>query len=346
MHISDEAIGYIGVAVAVLFFGSFGVPLKTKAVQDANVDPVIFQIYYSISIFASSWIVLSYNHFVFTPYGIAGASLWVPASILSIAAINHLGMSVAVGMWAGVTIVVSFLWGAIAFPHENKVHSIPIAATALFMLVTGILGLSLSNTPYVKNIGRSKSSGNIVGSYKSQPDEGDVSPLLTQSGRYVYINTTVSPNQPKKRPIVGVVCALLLGIMNGSLMVPLHYVPKEAQGIVYIVSFGIGVIIVTPVIALIYFIALRKRPVFHLRVALVPGLITGLIWNIGNFGSIYATLHLNLTIGYPLTQLALVISGLWGLFVFKELSGVRTITMWVISLIVLLGGAALLALFG
>lgn len=32
-------------------------------------DPVVFQMYYSISIFLSSWIVLAYNPFVFTYYG-------------------------------------------------------------------------------------------------------------------------------------------------------------------------------------------------------------------------------------------------------------------------------------
>jgi hypothetical protein len=37
------------------------------------------------------------------PKGIIGAALWVPASILSIFAINYLGLSIAVGIWAGVT---------------------------------------------------------------------------------------------------------------------------------------------------------------------------------------------------------------------------------------------------
>jgi glucose uptake protein GlcU len=70
----------------------------------------------------------------------------------------------------------------------------------------------------------------------------------------------------------------------------------------YLPSFGIGVAIVTPVIAFFYFLVKREMPVFHLRVALVPGLITGILWNIGNVGSIVATMYLGLTIGFPLTQ--------------------------------------------
>jgi hypothetical protein len=40
------------------------------------------------------------------------------------------------------------------------------------------------------------------------------------------------------------------------------------------VSFGIGVVAVTPVMAFIYFLLKREVPVFHLRVALVPGMHT------------------------------------------------------------------------
>lgn len=71
--------------------------------------------------------------------------------------------------------------------------------------------------------------------------------------------------------------------MNGSIMVPLHYAPKDAGGEIYTVSFAIGVIIVTPVISSLYFIVMKKKPVFHVRATMIPGLITGCIWNVGNF---------------------------------------------------------------
>jgi len=134
--------------------------------------------------------------------------------------------------------------------------------------------------------------------------------------------------------------------MNGSMMVPLRFLPKDAAGINYISSFGIGVLAVTPVCAFFYFLIKREIPVFHFKAAFIPGVLTGLLWNIGNYCSIYATLYLGLTIGFPLTQVALVVSGLWGMFAFKELSGVWTITVWWISVVILLTGAALLSLFG
>ena len=47
------------------------------------------------------------------------------------------------------------------------------------------------------------------------------------------------------------------------------------------------------------------------------GLAAGCLFSSGNFFSIYATQFLGLTIGFPLTQTALLVSGLWGLFFFK-----------------------------
>jgi hypothetical protein len=72
----STTVGWIGVVVAIVFFGSGMVPLKLKQVQDAQVDPMVFQLYYSIAIFVLNWAVLTYNEFHFTYWGIIGASIW------------------------------------------------------------------------------------------------------------------------------------------------------------------------------------------------------------------------------------------------------------------------------
>jgi len=65
---NETLIGYLSVIGAIIWFGSFALPLKSKKVQESQVDPVVFQIYYSFSIFVSSWLVLVYVPFIFTPY--------------------------------------------------------------------------------------------------------------------------------------------------------------------------------------------------------------------------------------------------------------------------------------
>jgi len=133
---------------------------------------------------------------------------------------------------------------------------------------------------------------------------------------------------------------------NGSMLVPIRFAPVEVQGINFIVSFGIGVLAVTPVFAFIYFLAFRRMPELKLKVLALPGLICGLGWNFGNWASIYATLFLGYTIGFPLSQCALLIGGFWGVALFKEITGLKRIVVFVVSCFILLGGAVMLALYG
>lgn len=291
--------------------------------QKAQPDPMVYQLYMAVSIFASGWIVLAYTPFIFTPYGIASAALWVFSSILSIFAIKHAGLAVAQGLWSGATIIVSFLWGALLF-HQHII-SVPLSIAALVVLTLGIAGISVAGSPLLV----------------PKDDSDEVKKLInSEEGEFVSSQDNDAP-----KLWVGILCALVLSITNGSMLIPMKYA-GDAQGVAFLPSFGIGVLLVTPVYALIYFVALKKKPEFKIPILALPGLVSGFGWNVGNWASIYATLYLGFTIGFPLSQCALLVGGFWGLFLFKEITGVKRILLFVGSCFVLLGGAVMLAVFG
>ena len=89
--------------------------------------------------------------------------------------------------------------------------------------------------------------------------------------------------------------------------------------------------------------SLVKRPKIDIKIIL-PGALSGVIWNIANFASFYAVLILGMTVGYPLTQMALFVSVLWGLLYFHEIKGRNKIIRLVTGSIVLFIGAILLGL--
>jgi len=326
---SDELYGYLAVLGAIFFFGSIGVMIKSKKLAEAKVDAMVFQLYYSLAIFISSWLVLSYNSFVFTYWGIVGAALWVPASVLTIFAIKYAGLSISQDIWSGSSIIVSFLWGA------DLQYKFPFI-DSLFARCR-------------KPAKKERRGINSDGHYEAVED-GDVSSDVDSNDEEVVedsaLITTHEPALSLKARLFGMLCAIAVGLPNGSMLVPLRLAPSDAQGINYMVSFGIGVVAVTPALALVYFLIKRELPVFHLRVALVPGLLAGFVWNLGNYCSIYATLYLGLTIGFPLTQVALLVAGLYGIFFFKEITSWFAILFFFLSSGVLLGGAALLSVYG
>ena len=55
----------------MLAFGSFGVPIKSGAALEVDIDPLVMQSYKSIMVFLTSWFVLAAGEpFHFTPWGI------------------------------------------------------------------------------------------------------------------------------------------------------------------------------------------------------------------------------------------------------------------------------------
>ncbi len=56
-----------------------------QAVVEANVDPLVYQTWKTTVFFTTSWLVLTYNLFTFTPWGLLTGLLWVPGGCLMIA---------------------------------------------------------------------------------------------------------------------------------------------------------------------------------------------------------------------------------------------------------------------
>jgi len=314
-------VGYIAVSISILAWGSFGSLMKTKKLQEINVDPMVFQCYMTISIFLSSFFILIYTReFKFTWYGVFGATLWTICSVSSVYGIQYLGLSVAQGTWSGLVIIVSFAWG-LYFGEEIKNPG--LTALALGLLLLGIGGIAMAN-----KIGKSQEP-------KLDSPVNDESAPLTSDG-----------TQDRPKVGKGVFFVFMVGAFAGSTLIPLKLAPKEYVGIIYAVSFGIGVMMVTPVLAVIYFLfIIRKKPVFYIYDVSFPALVSGLMWNVGNIGSILATASpLGLTVGYPLCQCALLVAGLWGIFFFHEIRGAAKIGFFFLSALVLIGGATMLSI--
>lgn len=359
---SDTTWGYLAAFLALALFGSFSVPMKIGDIR--KFDAIIFQVYMNFIIFCTSWITLTYNPFVFTWWGVLSAGLWITSSILSIIAIQNVGLSIAQGVWSGSTILVSFVWGLI-FKEEMK--SIGLSVLAIILILLGVAGISLTGSklplldPNYGIVGASEANGDesddadaaklVDGQWKSSAD----SRLERNLEETVSLSEGEDAATPTEEPVtesryafaIGIGCALLLGITNGSMLAPIRMAPREASGINFIVSFGIGCLMLSPVFTIPYYAYKWSLPDFGFKTWLpLRGLICGTLWNIGNWASIYAVLLLGQAVGFTLCQTALLVAGLWGIFLFREISGWIRITIFFSSALVLLCGVALLAYFG
>lgn len=326
--------------------GSFASVSKYEIVARCNVHPILFNLYVCLGVAVSSLLALpfmQYNttftgdndsgtEFNFSSLGFASGALLVIAFTFSFLAIPLIGVSVAQGVWGGVSILVAFLWGVVAL--GNTITSWLGAIGAILLLLIGRDSLSLQSA---------------LGS--STLDHHD---LLLEDG---IMHQSIADKTEDSRSstgavakgdsdfVRGIIFACVVGVSGGSILVPMHYVTKDAGGVVFIPSFGVGVIAAAPIITAVYSFTLEDLVYQDLYLwPCVPfGMLAGVIWNLGNALSIVGISYLGYGVAYPLMQCALVISGLWGILVFKEIKG-WAVRIFALFCILVLGGAAILTI--
>lgn len=153
----------------------------------------------------------------------------------------------------------------------------------------------------------------------------------------------------------GILAAIFQGVWGGSIMVPMHWAGDATDGIAFTVSFGIGAMIITFLLWVMRYLlavcqnggsmekATKQMPAFHLSKMLIPGAISGFLWNSGNVFSMISVTDLGEGVGYSVIQAGMLVSGLWGIFVFGEIVGNSRICKWFLSAIFAIAGILFLS---
>lgn len=337
---TSAIIGWLSVLGALFCFGTYGICMKTPSVEEANVDVMVWQCYYSYSCaFVSILIWLctgASDGLTFSAsslaYGILFGVLWIGSQVFAFKGIQILGYAVGPAIWIGVSIIMSFLWGSLVF--NNPVPNVFGAVCALVVL---LLGVALA-------AGASKIS-------EMQENKNKTEAL-------VDVAATASKHGS---PLFGFLCALGVGLTNGSTMVPMTCFQQGCFGsepftkdgqipaMAFLPSLAAGIAIAQPIMFLLYWAPSMVRgvyPQFHPKAVAGPSFYTGLTWGMGNFNAMFATVYLGQTIGFPLTQCCLVLNGAIGIFYFQELKGAGPIGLFCLATLVIFAGAALDGLYG
>eukprot|EP00529_Nitzschia_sp_RCC80_P010565 CAMPEP_0113492778 /NCGR_PEP_ID=MMETSP0014_2-20120614/28254_1 /TAXON_ID=2857 /ORGANISM="Nitzschia sp." /LENGTH=627 /DNA_ID=CAMNT_0000386625 /DNA_START=200 /DNA_END=2083 /DNA_ORIENTATION=+ /assembly_acc=CAM_ASM_000159 len=209
-------------------------------------------------------------------------------------------------------------------------------------------------------------------SLSDQNDDGDVDlqhqEAATQPGNESSPSSSSSPSSPPDvvyccygkvaipRRTLGILVAVFSGVYGGSIMAPLKYAPPDCKGLGYLISFAVGASIITLTLWIVRFLVLcfgkcngsatdayNALPSFHFKTMWLYGGACGLIWSIGNFFSILSVEFLGEGVGYSVTQASILVSGLWGIFYFKEVEGTEAISKWMLSALVTVTGILLLS---
>lgn len=378
-----EWYGYIAAAVAAVGHGSYTAPLKSRAADSVDVHPYVMQTYKVLVCFLTSWLVLLFTDdvFVFSPWGIISGLFWVPGGTCTIFAVRNAGIAISIGIYSALAVLVSYCWGAFIF-HESMKDEW-VSSSSIFIMLIGLCGMAYSSSQYLSSKNMEDCSHDDISSrdkhvFEVNRIDDDISSLgekllppesvLELQGESAHHSEISPPDLRFKkkstsilifgrkfnRRSVGIVCAVYAGVSSGSVLVPMHYSGDKANGLIYVISFAIGALIVLTFgwfLMLLFFVSrarsfsrgIAKLPSLHFQTLWFPGGLAGLLWNVGNVGGIMSVEYLGEGVGYSITQSALIVSGLWGIFWFKEIVGSKYIISWFVGAFVCMVGIILLS---
>jgi len=366
-----DTCGYLGAFIAVLGFGSFGVPIKSDKANKVNIDPLVMQTYKSTMAFLLSFLVLLLGvEFSFTPWGIVSGIFWVPGGTATIYGIRNAGLALTVGIGSSLIVLVSFIWGIFIF--EEHVRSRFGACLSVLLMICGIWGMAYFSQPHLQSslfdlVETESNEGDHDNDAESTSQERSFRTLSDDISECSITDSGISKDFIKNpedvmlggrywsRRNLGIACAIFNGLWGGSIMVPMHFAGSNTKGLGYVISFGIGALLVTIFLWCLRYMynlylyetdfdkAYKALPSLHLREMWFTGALCGSLWEIANVGSIISVQFLGEAVGYSVVQSALLVSGLWGIFWFHEIRGQLIIMLWLASSLVTLLGVLLLS---
>ena len=287
-YLRGSALGnsYVGLALAVIAFGTYMVPLKAwpSFSSWAYLACVSFGIgvgQLAVSLFTDSFCVL--------PVGLLCGVLWVAGAAFCFWAVHAEKDLTGAGVRSmGMSILASFVSGVLIFSEATTLYfSIP----AILLLLLGLKMLAPSH-------------GNVFKNWRS----------------------------------------LLAGTVFGLFLIP--YKLAEVPLLEFMSSFSIGIFFAAEILYGV--ICFKRRALFDFQAKpAIWGVFMGCLWVAGQHGCFWAidtNGALGYAVGYPLTQLNLLVNLLWGVLVFHEYPTKPERIKLGIATSVILGGAVLLAL--
>lgn len=338
--------GYIGVFIAVLGFGSNFVPLKRVKIGDG----IFFQFIMCNAIFITSIPVLAIQKFP-EMHGLAllGGFLWCSGNILCPLAIRYIGMGLGLLVWGGTSMLMGWASGRYGlFGLKKQEIGDPILNLAGMMIA--LVGLLIflqvkskdTSVDAAQAVIQAKGESLMISPLIGSLEEGDdgLAPVDLK-----HTNDIETPISEQSKRFVGLTFAIVAGILFGCSFDPSQYViDNQYDGndntLNYVFAHFCGILMSSWFYTICYCIYkvyyLQEQPYVSAD-CILPGTISGLMWAIAQIAWFYANGQLGFAVTFPIVSCGPgFVGSLWGIFLFKEISGMRDIGMLLLAAVITL----------
>jgi glucose uptake protein GlcU len=306
--VENSTLGWIGIVTAVLFFGSYGVPIKLVKTGDG----VFFQWVECVAILIVGYICqFTTAAFNFYPLATIGGVLWCLGNVTMVPIVNLIGLSLGLLLWSLINMLTG--WFAGHFGWFVEAESVPRPV----LNYLGVIIAALSAFFYLP----------VKPTLRDEAKQNDDHILEESTPLNVNTDFTTSPRlSPMARKIIGIALSVLAGIFYGVNMLPVKHLQDQNPShgpLEYAFSHFTGIFFCSTAVLVLYSIYQRSLPFVNPR-SILAGITAGTLWGIAQSGFFVANAYLGLTTAFPIIGTGPgVIATFWGVVVFKEIQGRR-----------------------
>ncbi|KAL1777536.1 transmembrane protein 144 [Sigmodon hispidus] len=335
---TDFTTGYLSSAVAILLFGSNFVPLKKYDTGDG--------MFLQWVLCAAIWLVALVVNLIlrapkFWPFAMLGGCIWATGNIAVIPIIKTIGLGLGILIWGSFNTLTG--WASSRFGWFG-IDPEEVSNPMLNYFGAGLSIVSAFTFLFIKS------------NLPNTPCSIDNTPLMTEA----VINTAEDPCADSSwvdrlsttnHRIVGCSLAVISGILYGSTFVPILYIKDHSKrndsiyagasqyDLDYVFAHSSGIFLTSTVYFVAYCVAMKNRPKLYPK-AVLPGFLSGVLWAIATCCWFIANHSLSAVISFPvITAGPGFIAALWGIFIFKEIQGLRNYLLMTLAFCVILTGA-------
>lgn len=340
--------------------GSYPVAIKCDRVLALHPHPAVFQCYKTFWVFVGGWFFLLFHNgagFQFCWWAVLSAFCWVPAGLGLIFAIPIIGVGLCSVLATGANVSISFLVFWLVFDASFTKHGSPGHEYYLapFYLACVLLGMAaLLAIPHLRSCRRvhAREAANLI-----EPEAPSATLGPRQKTEECSRRAEVQqPEMTTAKRAAGVGGALLAGVLSSiqfGVASKARSMEEAAAGCIaadcppalqerfnnfgsWMTSFGIGSALATVFFLGFFFLwewmQGRPLPRLHVRALLFPGSVAGIAWLLGNFFLLAAVMRGGAAAMAASNQsFHFVVSGAWGLLYYREVRGVKVMSLWVLA---------------
>ncbi|CDS37915.1 transmembrane protein 144 [Echinococcus multilocularis] len=334
--LNTPTAGWAAIAVCAICFGTNLIPVKKFNMGDGlGFQWLMCTGILIVGIAVQLIVGILYRVPEFYPLAMAGGALWAVGNSLTVVIIESIGLSLGILIWSIANMLFGFTtsrFGVFGIPP--KIPSKPI----MNYVGAGIAVISIALYAAIKPSAEKKSDNEEDNSELVVEGERKCCPCACVPARHLPSGV---------RRALGIFLAIAAGSFYGNTFVPTIYIQSMVKGasqagLDYVFANFVGIWLASTAIFVVYALLKCNQPWFPSKRAMIPSLLSGMLWGLAQSSWFIANAALGEPITFPIvTTCPALIATLVGVVIFKEIKGKRNFIILLVAMCVTITGILL-----